>query len=85
MRSRVLRSKAMMLVSRLPSVYLFFSSLLEFWPHRPCNVDNYFIFLQCTCFPLMTNFALFMYALYVMYVAFVSSMLCTYGGTDRTS
>jgi len=68
MRSRVLRSKAMMLVSRLPSVYLFFSSLLEFWPHRPCNVDNYFIFLQCTCFPLITNFAQFMYVLCVFHV-----------------
>ena len=45
MKSRVLRSKAMILVSRLPlPLPFFFSSLLEFESYRPCNYDNYFYF-----------------------------------------
>ena len=44
MRSTVLRSKAMMPVSRLPFVYLLFFCMVGFWPYRPCNVDNYFYF-----------------------------------------
>ena len=43
MKGRVLRSKAMMPVSRLPLSLSFFS-LLEFWSYRPCNYDNYFYF-----------------------------------------
>ena len=61
-RSKVLQSKAMMLVSRLPSIY-FLSSLFEFWSYRPCNYDNYFYSSSMQCFPLMMNFTLLMYVL----------------------
>ena len=41
MKGRVLQSKAMMLVSRLPLSLSFFF-FVGIWPHRPCNYDNYF-------------------------------------------
>ena len=43
MKGRVLGSKVMIPVSRLPLSLSFFS-LLEFWSYRPCNYDNYFYF-----------------------------------------
>ena len=43
MKGRVLRSKEMMLMSRLPLSLSFFF-FVGIWPHRPCNYDNYFSF-----------------------------------------
>ena len=36
-------------------------------------------------FPFMTNFALFMSRVYVMFVAYVYAMLRTYGSINRPS
>jgi len=52
---RVLRSKAMMPVSRLP-LSLCFSSLLEFGRMGLVTMTIIFVFLQSTSFPLMMNF-----------------------------
>jgi len=52
----------MILVSRLP-LSLSFSSLLKFG--RIGFVTMKIIFLQCICFPLMTNFELCMSCVYV--------------------
>jgi len=62
MKGKVLWSKKMMSVSRLPLSLPFFF-FVEIWPH--CNYDNYFVFLQCTSFPLMKNFELCMSCVYV--------------------
>ena len=43
MKGKVLWSKAMMSMSRLPLSLSFFF-FVEIWPHRPCNYDNYFYF-----------------------------------------
>ena len=65
MKGRVLWSKAMMSLSRLPLSLSFFF-FVGFWPYRPCNYDNIiFYFLQCISFPLMTNFELCMSYVYV--------------------
>ena len=47
MRSKVLSSKTMMPMSRLPlSLSFFFSSLLEFWSYKPCNYDNFLFYFS---------------------------------------
>ena len=43
LKGRVLRSKVMMPVSRLPLSLSFFL-FVGLWPYRPCNYDNYFLF-----------------------------------------
>ena len=82
MKGRVLWRKAMMPVSRLPLSLSFFFGI---WQHRPRKYDNYFVFLQCTSFPLMTNFELFvLYVCVCMFVAFVLATLCTCGHMKKT-
>ena len=46
-------------------VFIFFSSLLGF---GHCNYDNFEIFFNAQDFPLMMNFALFLYTLCVCHV-----------------
>jgi len=43
MKGRVLQSKAMMPMSRMPLSLTFFF-FVGIWPHKPCNYDNYFCF-----------------------------------------
>ena len=43
MKGKVLWSKAMMSMSRLPLSLSFFF-FVEIWPHKPCNYDNYICF-----------------------------------------
>ena len=49
MKGRVLRSKEMIHVSRLPLSLSFFF-FVGLWPYRPCNYDNFFIFFNAQAF-----------------------------------
>ena len=64
MKGRVLRSKAMMLVSRLPLSLCFFF-LLDFGHIGLEIMTIIFYFLQCTSFQLMMNFELCTSCVYV--------------------
>ena len=81
MKVRVLWSKVMMTVSKLP-LSLSFSSFLKFGHTGLATIS--IIFVQCTCFPLMGNFELYVLCV-CMYVAFVLAMLRTCGRMNRSS
>jgi len=86
MKGRVLWSKVMMLMSRLPLSLSFFLHCWNFGCIGLVTMTIIFIFLQCICFPLMTNFALFRCVFcVVMYVAFFYAMLHTCGNMNRLS
>ena len=82
MKGRVLQSKAMMLVSRLPFSLSFFF-FVEIWLQRSCNYDNYFCF--SSMHKLSFDDELCIVCLMCTYVAFVFSTLCTCGRMNRSS
>ena len=80
MRSRVLRSEAMMPKFRLPFVYFLFFFILGFWPHGPCNYDNFYfssmhmLFLCWQIFPYV----------YVMCLPLFMQQFVTCGSMNRS-